>query len=79
VVCFENQWTFRRNISPQSSGSKKNQARNQHEAGSKQATCFMLVSSVAYSTLKMEAICSSETSIDFQRITLRCIAEDKTF
>jgi hypothetical protein len=27
---------------------------------------FTLVSHLAYSTLKMEAICSSETSVDFQ-------------
>jgi hypothetical protein len=32
------------------------------------ATCFTLVSCLAYSsTLKMEAICSSETPVDFQR------------
>jgi hypothetical protein len=31
------------------------------------ATCFMLVSCLAYSlTLKMEATCSSETSVDFK-------------
>jgi hypothetical protein len=42
-------------------------------------TCLTLVSFLAYfSTLKMEAICSSETAVDFQR-TLRCyIAEDRT-
>jgi hypothetical protein len=38
---------------------------------------FTLVSCSAYSsTLKMEAICSSETSVDFQRTTLRYIPED---
>jgi hypothetical protein len=42
-------------------------------------TCFMLVSCLAYSlALKMEAICSSETSVNFQR-TARCyIPEDRT-
>jgi hypothetical protein len=30
-------------------------------------TCYMLVSCLAYSALKMEATCSSETSVDFQR------------
>jgi hypothetical protein len=30
------------------------------------------------STLKMEAICSSETSVDTQRITRRYIPEDDT-
>jgi hypothetical protein len=39
----------------------------------------MLVSWVAYSsTLKMEAICSSETSVDTQRTTRRYISEDST-
>jgi hypothetical protein len=38
---------------------------------------FTLVSCSAYSTLKMEAICSSETSVDLQRttgvISLQCL------
>jgi hypothetical protein len=39
-------------------------------------TAFTVVSCSAYSsTLKMEAICSSETSVDFQRTTWRYIAE----
>jgi hypothetical protein len=37
---------------------------------------FMLVSWLAYSTLKKEAICSSETSVEFQWITQRYIPED---
>jgi hypothetical protein len=37
---------------------------------------FTLVSCSAYSTLKMETICSSETSVDFQRTTRRYITED---
>jgi hypothetical protein len=40
---------------------------------------FKLVSSSAYSsTLKMEAMCASETSVDFQRTAWRYITEDKT-
>jgi hypothetical protein len=40
---------------------------------------FMLASCSAYSsTLKMEAIYSSETSVDFQRIIRRYIPEDGT-
>jgi hypothetical protein len=40
---------------------------------------FTLVSCSAYSsTLKMEAMCSSETSVDFQRTTRRYIPEDST-
>jgi hypothetical protein len=38
------------------------------------ATCFMLISSFPYSsTLKIEKICSTETSIDFQQTTPRYI------
>jgi hypothetical protein len=41
--------------------------------------CFMLVSCLAYSSImKMEAKCSSETSVDFQRTTRRYITEDIT-
>jgi hypothetical protein len=40
---------------------------------------FTLVSySTCFSTLKMEAICSSETSVDTQRTTRRYIPEDGT-
>jgi hypothetical protein len=40
---------------------------------------FTLVSFLAhYLTLKMEAICSSETSDDFQQTTRRYIPEDRT-
>jgi hypothetical protein len=42
-------------------------------------TCFMLVSWLAYfSTLKIEATCSSETSVEFQRTTRRYIPENRT-
>jgi hypothetical protein len=42
-------------------------------------TCFTLVSSSAYSkTVKLEAICASETSADFQLTTLRYPPEDIT-
>jgi hypothetical protein len=39
---------------------------------------FMLVSFSAYSTLKMEMIRTSETSVDFQRSTRRYIPEEST-
>jgi hypothetical protein len=43
------------------------------------ATCFTLVSSLAYSwILKMEAICFSETSVNFQQTTRRYIPEART-
>jgi hypothetical protein len=41
------------------------------------ATYFMLVSYLLYfSALKMEAKCSSETSVDFQRTTLCYVSRD---
>jgi hypothetical protein len=43
------------------------------------AACFILVSCLAYSsTLKMETTCSSETSVDFHRTTLRYIPKHRT-
>jgi hypothetical protein len=43
------------------------------------ATCLTLLYRLTYSsTVKMEAICSSETSVDFQRTTRRYIPEDRT-
>jgi hypothetical protein len=39
---------------------------------------FTLVSCSAYSNLMMRAICSSETSVDFQRTTRHYIADAKT-
>jgi hypothetical protein len=44
------------------------------------ATCFTVASCLTYSSiLKMEATCSSETSVDFQLTTRRSVPEDKTF
>jgi hypothetical protein len=66
VYTVESQPTFRRNISPLSSGLCLPPA-------------FTLVSWSAYSsTLNLEAICSSETSVNFRRTTRRYIAEDST-
>jgi hypothetical protein len=49
------------------------------QAASKADACFMLVSCLAYSsTLKMEEICFSETSVDFQQATCHHIPEDRT-
>jgi hypothetical protein len=43
------------------------------------ATCFHAGFLLRFpSTLKMEAICSFESSVDFQRTTLRYIPEDST-
>jgi hypothetical protein len=43
------------------------------------ASCYALVSCLAYSsTLKMEATCSSETSVEFQRTIRRYTPEDRT-
>jgi hypothetical protein len=58
----ECQPTFRRIMSPLSSGSSRAVV----------ATGFMLASCSAYSsTLNMEVTCSSETSVEFQRTTRR--------
>jgi hypothetical protein len=45
---------------------------------SKKAPALKLVSCSAYSSLKMEPICSFETSVDFQRTTRRYIPEVST-
>jgi hypothetical protein len=56
-------------------GRRVSQARNQHEVNSKQiSSCCHLA---YYSTLKMEAICSSETLVDFHRITQHWISRDR--
>jgi predicted ATP-binding protein involved in virulence len=61
-------------------GKRIRQARNQHETDSN-----LLPACLAYySTLKMEAICFSEMSVDFQRTTRRyilkvCIINDFLF
>jgi hypothetical protein len=45
----------------------------------KSCSAFILVSFLVYfSKMKMEATCSSETSVDFQRTTRRYIPEDRT-
>jgi hypothetical protein len=62
------EWTHRLYLQ----GRRINQARNQREAGSKQR--FTLAYS---STLKIEAICSFETFVHFQRTTRSYIPEDR--
>jgi hypothetical protein len=55
-------------------GQRINRARNQRKSnGKKWVSC-----SAYFSALKMEAICFSETSIDFQRTTRRYITEEST-
>jgi hypothetical protein len=54
-------------------------ARNQRESRWQAELSFKLVPcSASSSTLKMETICSSETSVDFRRTTPRYIPEDST-
>jgi hypothetical protein len=67
VKPVESESTFRR-MSPPTSGS--------HNRQSKVAAWGWLEGS--FTNLKMEATCSSETSVHFQRITQRNIAQDKT-
>jgi hypothetical protein len=40
--------------------------------------CFLVFAELISSTLKMEAICSSETSVETQQTTQRHIPEDDT-
>jgi hypothetical protein len=42
------------------------------------SAAFKLVSCSAYSTLKMEQTCTSETPVNFQHSTRRYIAEDSS-
>jgi hypothetical protein len=53
-----------------------------HLQGGRAELCFppafTVVSCSAYSTMKMEAICSSKTLVDIQRTTLHYIPEDST-
>jgi hypothetical protein len=82
VQSVENQPTFRRNRSPSSSELKSKPSKNHHEANSKQspAFCFMQVSCLDYSlTLKVEATCSSETSVIIQRTAWRYVPEFELF
>jgi hypothetical protein len=52
---------------------------HEESISSKLFNYFMLVSCLAYSSvLKMEATCSSETSVDSQWTTRRCISEERT-
>jgi hypothetical protein len=70
----ERQPAFRRNILPLFSGFKCKPAWNTALL----AACFMLLSCLAYfSTLKLEEIRSSETSVGFNPTTPRYIAKDR--
>jgi hypothetical protein len=52
---------------------------NKLASGGNHPTYFMITSRFAYFlTLKMEGTCSSETSVDFQWTTWRCIPGDVT-
>jgi hypothetical protein len=69
-------------MSPSSSGLKNKPGKKAAFLARNQALLaarFMPVSCLAYSsTLKMEATCSSGTSVDFQRTARRYIPEDRT-
>jgi hypothetical protein len=69
-------WRFRNTHRLHLQGRRISQAKNQHKS---RWQASMLLSCSAYSsTLKMEAICSSETSVHFQQTTRRYIPEDST-
>jgi hypothetical protein len=70
----ETQMVLRKDISLPSLEWKNKSSKIQPEAGSSDELClaptFILASCLTYfSTLKMEAACSSEMSVNFQRIT----------
>jgi hypothetical protein len=48
------------------------------EDGEGVATCLLVFAELISSTLQMEAICSSETSVETRRTTRRHIPEDDT-
>jgi hypothetical protein len=76
VQSVESQPTLRRVMSPPSSGSKNKPSKNSAVSG----TCCLLHAAffMAYSpALKMEVTYFSETSVDFHRITLCYIPEDR--
>jgi hypothetical protein len=64
--------TLRRNMS----SSSLSQTKNQHEAESKK--CLLVYSLTYSSSLNMEATCSSETPVDFQRTARCCVPERGT-
>jgi hypothetical protein len=57
-------------------------ARTSRQVGGKQnklpPTCLLVLAEIISSTLKMEAICSSETTLATQQTTRRHIPEDDT-
>jgi hypothetical protein len=80
VLFVEIQSTFRRNMSPPSTGSQNKPSKTPAwKQSGKHGLSFTLVSCLAYSsTLKTEATSCSETSVDFQRTTWCHIPEDIT-
>jgi hypothetical protein len=66
VYSVESQPMFRRNIPPPSSGCKNKSSNRHHSKSVIEGSAFILVSWFSSSsTIMMEAICSSETSVGF--------------
>jgi hypothetical protein len=66
--------TFQRHILPPSSRLKGKS--NKYSARSRYQTCQLLANYLL--SFKMEAICSSELTVNFYQTTLRYIPEDST-
>jgi hypothetical protein len=79
VLSVEMQPTFRRNISPPSSGSKKKIFSKNQQVARCFPPAYFLVLDEFSSTLKMDAICSSETLVASQQTTRRYVPEDDSF
>jgi hypothetical protein len=67
------------NITPCSQGKVNRRFIGTYSLHVHLAACFMLVSRlVSFSAIKIGAICSTETSVDFHRTKRRYIPEDRT-
>jgi hypothetical protein len=69
---------FGRHITSHLQGRKLSQARNHYGAGNKQGRIHARFLFSDSSMVKMEAIYSAETSVDFHRPTRRYIPEERT-
>jgi hypothetical protein len=70
--------TYRLHLHGRWISQSRNQRAGRWQAEPDPEPAFTLVSYMAFSALKMEATCSSETSVDFKQTRRRYIPEDRT-